>query len=240
MAEEIEQAQQKARFSGQTLLRAFILLAFIIGSICLYHLTPVKEFFTPQVLDQCIKVFGLWAPFAFILIEAVSICLFVPASIPIVLGAGIFGAYTGFLYGWIGAIIGAVGAFFIGRSLGRDFVASLIGDKLKRYDDAIERNGFTTVLYLRLLNTPFTALNFGIGLTKVHFRDFFFGTALGVIVSIFAVTFLGGVLREVWASGRWGELVSPKVFFALALFAFSASIPIVIRKIRGQRVGEGH
>ena len=240
MAKQMVQAQKKTRFSRQTLVKAFILLVFISGSVCVYHFTPVKNFFTPQILDQFIQIFGLWAPIVFILIEAVSISLFVPASIPIVLGAGIFGAYSGFLYGWIGAVIGAVGGFFIGRSLGRDFVASLIGGKLEKYDDAIERNGFATVLYLRLLNTPFTPLNYGIALTKVHFRDFFWGTALGVIVSIFAVTFLGGILRDVWVSGQWGDLVSPKVFFALALFAFSASIPIVIKKIRGQRMGQRH
>jgi len=62
-----------------------------------------------------------------------------------------------------------------------------------------------------------------------------YGTALGVIVSIFAVTFLGGIIKEVWVSGRWGDLISPKVFFALALFVFSASIPMVIRKIKRQR-----
>ncbi len=237
MIKETGQTQQRSRFSRQALMRAILLVVFITGSVYLYHFTSVKEFFTPQVLDQFIQVFGVWAPIAFILIEAVSICLFVPASIPLVLGAGIFGAYSGFLYGWIGAVTGAVGAFFIGRFLGRDFVKSLIGDKLKRYDDVIEQNGFVTVLYLRLLNTPFTPLNFGIGLTKVHFRDFFFGTALGVIVSIFAVTFLGGIIKEVWVSGRWGDLISPKVFFALALFVFSASIPMVIRKIKRQRAG---
>ena len=36
----------------------------------------------------------------------------------------------------------------------------LIGDKLKKYDDAIERNGFATVLYLRLVYFPFTPMNF--------------------------------------------------------------------------------
>ena len=48
-------------------------------------------------------------------------------------------------------MLGAAGAFFIGRYLGREFAASLIGDRLGKYDDAIERNGFATVLYLRLV-----------------------------------------------------------------------------------------
>jgi uncharacterized membrane protein YdjX (TVP38/TMEM64 family) len=113
-------------------------------------------------------------------------------------------------------------------------VASLIGDKLKKYDDAIERNGFAAVLYLRLLNVPFMLINFGIGLTKVRFRDYFFGTGLGIMVSFFVVAFLGGTMKKVWITGRWKELLSLEIFLALSLFVFSFFIPVIIRKIKGE------
>ncbi|MCK7474165.1 MAG: VTT domain-containing protein, partial [Rhodopseudomonas palustris] len=83
-----------------------------------------------------------------------GVCLFVPGSILTGLGAVIFGLYLGFVYVWLGAMLGAAAAFYIGRTLGREFAASLIGDRLRRYDDAIERNGFATVLYLRLIYFP--------------------------------------------------------------------------------------
>ena len=120
---------------------------------------------------------------------------------------------------------GASAAFFIGRNLGRDFAASLIGNKLKKYDDGIERNGFATVLYLRLVYFPFTPMNFGMGLTKVRFWDYFAGTGLGIIVGTFIFTFFIGTLKDVWASGNWGELISFKVFFSIGLFIFSFFIP---------------
>src|SRR5208337_2927039 len=97
--------------------------------------------------------------------------------------------YFGFLYVWVGAMCGSSLAFFIGRYLGRDFAASLIGDRLRKYDEAIEQNGFATVLYLRLVYFPFTPMNFGMGLTRVRFRDYLFGTALGIIVGTFFFTF---------------------------------------------------
>ncbi|MFQ5485392.1 MAG: TVP38/TMEM64 family protein, partial [Desulfobacterales bacterium] len=139
----------------------------------------------------------------------------------------IFGAYWGFLYVWIGAMVCAGAAFFIGRTLGREFAASLIGDKLKKYDDAVERNGFATVLYLRLVYFPFTPMNFGMGLTKVRFYDYAAGT--------FIFTFFIGTLKDVWASGNWGELISFKVFFSIGLFIFSFFIPRIIKKIRHEQ-----
>jgi len=118
--------------------------------------------------------------------------------------------------------------------LGRGFVASMIGDRLKKYDDAIERNGFTAVLYLRLLNSPFTPMNYGLSLTKVYFWDYFFGTGLGVMVSIFVITFLSGTLKDVWVSGMWENLVSLEIFFAVILFIFSFFIPMILKRVKGR------
>lgn len=49
-------------------------------------------------------------------------------------------------------MIGSTLAFFIGRYLGREFADSLISDKLKSYDEAIEQDGVATMIYLRLLH----------------------------------------------------------------------------------------
>ena len=231
MERTIEQTKKDPRW---VLVKALILFAFIIFAVCLFHFTPAKSFLTQETLGHFLEVSGFWGPLLFILLFAVSICLFVPASIPALLGATLFGANWGFLYGWMGAIAGASGAFFIGRTLGRDFTRSLMGDKLRKYDDAIERNGFTTVLYLRLINSPFTFTNFGICLTKVRFWDYFFGTALGVLVGIFVLTFIGGTLKEILVSGNWGKLVSFKVFFAAGLYIFSFFIPKMIKGIKSQ------
>jgi uncharacterized membrane protein YdjX (TVP38/TMEM64 family) len=131
-------------------------------------------------------------------------------------------------------MLGASAAFVIGRTLGREFAASLVGDRLKKYDEAIERNGFATVLYLRLVYFPFTPLNFGMGLTRVRFWDYVAGTGLGIVVGTFIFTFFIGTLKEVWTSGDWGQLISFKVFFSLALFGFSFFIPKIIKKVRGE------
>ena len=214
---------------SKSVLKAVIFLAFIVTAIILVRFTPIKDYLTVEALGRFLEVAGLWAPFAYIVIYAAGVCLFLPGTLLTGLGAAIFGAYWGFVYVWIGAMIGASAAFWIGRTLGRDFAASLIGDRLKKYDDAIERNGFATVLYLRLVYFPFTPMNFGMGLTKVHFWDYFFGTGLGIIVGTFIFTFFIGTLKEVWTSGNWGELISFKVFFSIALFVFSFFIPKIIK-----------
>jgi uncharacterized membrane protein YdjX (TVP38/TMEM64 family) len=229
-----ENGREPTGSRSKAIAKALILVAFIVGAIVLVRFTPVKGYLTTEQLGRFLDTAGFWAPLVFILIYTVGVCLFVPGTFLTGLGAAIFGPYLGFIYVWFGAMLGASAAFVIGRTLGREFAASLVGDRLKKYDEAIERNGFATVLYLRLVYFPFTPLNFGMGLTRVRFWDYVAGTGLGIVVGTFIFTFFIGTLKEVWTSGDWGQLISFKVFFSLALFGFSFFIPKIIKRVRGE------
>jgi uncharacterized membrane protein YdjX (TVP38/TMEM64 family) len=213
-------------------IKAVVLVLFVLTAVIIVRFTPVKEFLTAERLGLFLENAGFLAPLVFMMVYAVGVCLFVPGTLLTTLGAAIFGPYFGFLYVWLGAMVGSTLAFFIGRYLGRDFAASLIGNRLGKYDETIERNGFATVLYLRLVYFPFTPMNFGMGLTRVRFWDYFFGTALGIIVGTFIFTFFVGTVKDVWTSGRWADLVSWKVIFSLVLFVFSFFIPKILERVR--------
>lgn len=220
------------KYSSGPAIKAAVLIVFLVTAIVIVRFTPLSEYFTAERLGQIVETAGPWAPVAYIAAYAAGVCFFMPGTLLTAVGAAIFGPYYGFLYVWVGAMLGAILAFFIGRYLGRDFAASLIGDKLKKYDEAIEKNGFATVLYLRLVYFPFTPMNFGMGLTRVHFWDYFSGTALGIIVGTFIFTFFIGTIKEVWSSGQWGGLLSWKVFLSLGLFVFSFFIPKIVEKLK--------
>ncbi len=216
----------------KAVIKASILVTFIIVAISIIRFTPAKEFFTQKALSEFLDRAGFWAPLVFMLVYTIGVSLFVPGTLLTALGAALFGPYWGFVYVWLGAMGGATLAFWIGRTLGRDFAASLVGGRLKNYDEAIERNGFATVLYLRLVYFPFTLMNFGMGLTKVRFRDYFSGTGLGILVGTFIFTFFIGTIKDVWAAGDWGRLISFRVFFSIGLFIFSLFIPKIIKRIK--------
>ncbi|MEE8423805.1 MAG: TVP38/TMEM64 family protein [Thermodesulfobacteriota bacterium] len=215
------------------MIKAIIFLVFIIIAVAVFRFSPVREVFSITVLQDFIASSGIWGPIVFIGIYALGVCLFIPGTILTATGAVLFGTLYGFIYNEIGAMIGASISFFIGRYLGRDFVASLIGDRLKKYDDKVEKHGFTTVLYLRLVFFPFVPMNFGMGLTKVRFTDFFWGTLCGIIAGGFILTFFFATLSEIMISGDWRQLLSVKVYFSVALFIASFFIPKIVKKIKG-------
>lgn len=222
------------RGSKAPLIKGIALAAFIAAAVAAVRFTPIVSYLTPDGLGRLLAMAGVWGPVLFIIVYAAGVCLFIPGTLLTTLGGAIFGAFQGFIYVWVGAMLGASAAFWIGRTLGRELAASLIGGRLRKYDEAIERNGFATVLYLRLVYFPFTPMNFGMGLTRVRFWDYFFGTALGIIVGVFIFTFFVGTVRDVWISGDWAGLLSGKVVFSVALFVFSFFIPTIIKKIKGE------
>ena len=94
---------------------------------------------------------------------------------------------------------------------------------------------FATVLYLRLAWMPFSPMSYGMGLTKVRFRDFFLGTALGIVVAIFIITYFVGTVKEAWTDGHWEQLLTWKTGMALILVAFSLYLPRLIERYRAAR-----
>ena len=217
------------------LLKAAMFIAFILFAIYLFRYTSVGEFFNPEVLRTWVNGFGSLAPMVFIILYGIGISLFLPATLFTGLGALLFGTLWGFVCNILGAMLGASLSFFIGRYLGRDFSASLIGDRLEKYDRKIAKNGFATTLYLRLVFFPFTPLNFGMGLTSINFRAYFFGTFFGIIAGGFAMTFFFATLVEVWSSGHWQMLLSWESLLAVFLFVGSFFIPYIVKKIKPEK-----
>ncbi|MGA2400313.1 MAG: TVP38/TMEM64 family protein [Syntrophobacteraceae bacterium] len=227
--------EKRQETAGKALAKALALLAFIILAVLLVRFTRLGEYFSPESIQHFLAWAGFWAPLAFIFSYAAGICLLIPGTVLTGIGGAVFGTARGFVYNWTGAMIGATAAFLIARTLGREFASRLVGEKLKKYDEAIERNGFATVLYLRLIYVPFSIMNFGMGLTKVRFWDYFFATGIGILAGTFILTFFIGAIREVWISGDWGGLISLRVFFSLGLFIASLLLPKVIKKLKGER-----
>jgi uncharacterized membrane protein YdjX (TVP38/TMEM64 family) len=218
--------------SSAPIVKALLLVIFATGAILLFRFTPLAEYLHPQTLKGIIVNRGPLAPLVFVLAYSVGICLFLPATLFTGIGAILFGTFWGFLYNITGAMLGASGAFIIGRYLGRDFATSLIGNRLSKYDEKIAENGFAVTLYLRLVFFPFTPMNFGMALTRVSFKQFFWGTFFGIFTGGFVMTFFIASIAQVWSNGQWERLWGWKSLLSLVLFIGSFFIPKLVKHFK--------
>ncbi len=205
-----------------------LLLAFAAGAILLYRYTDLGRYLTKESVRGFVLSFGALGPVAHILLYAAAVTAFVPATVMTIAGAVAFGKVAGAAYNLVGATLGATLSFLVGRYLGRDLAARLVRGRLQNLDAAAERNGFAVIFYLRLAYFPFVPLNYGAGLTRIRFRDFFWGTALGIIPGTFIFTYF---LDEATNIGGVADLLKTRFLFPLALFAVSFLIPVAVKRV---------
>jgi uncharacterized membrane protein YdjX (TVP38/TMEM64 family) len=142
-----------------------------------------------------IQGLGLGGAIAFIALYVLATVLLVPGTI-LTLGAGVvFGVGWGSVYVFIGAVLGAIAAFLIGRYLARGWVARKIADnpRFAAIDKAVAKTGFKIVLLTRLSPIfPFVLLNYAFGVTQVALKDFFFGS-VGMIPATVSFVYVGSL-----------------------------------------------
>jgi len=132
------------------------------------------------------------APFIVMAIYVFGSVAMVPITLILVGTAFIFGPLLALSYSVLGCILAGAATYAIGRLLGRDIVRRLGGSKLNRLSRRLSRHGIITTAMVQLLPVaPFTVKNMVAGASHIHFRDFLFGTVLGMIPGIIAITLLG-------------------------------------------------
>jgi len=180
---------------------------------------------------------GFWGPVVFIAAYTVAVVAFVPASI-LTLGAGaIFGVVEGVLYVFVAATGGACLAFLISRYVARAAVERRVAgnQRFAAIDRAVGAEGRKIVFLLRLSPVfPFNLLNYGLGLTRVRFTDYF-AASVGMIPGTFLYVYSGKLAGDVAAlAGGAGVARGPGyyAFWIVGLLATVAVTAVVTRTAR--------
>ena len=181
-------------------LKFGLLIIIIISLILISIYTPVGDNFSIEKVNLLIKISGSFGILIFIAIYILVTVLMLPGTPFTILAGALFGTFFGTLWVVIGATIGASIAFFIAKWLGHDFCHNLLKDKftkLMSYNEQMEHKGLIVTLFLRFIPLfPFNGLNFGLGLTKLKFKDYFLGTLIGIIPGTTIFVYSGTLLTQ--------------------------------------------
>merc|ERR1719182_984371 len=148
--------------------------------------------------------------FLFVLVYFTATVLFIPGAV-LTLGAGFvfssaFGLGGGVVLGtisvFVGASLGSIAAFLIGRYLLRDQVGKLTKQYsiFEALDAAVENNGLKIFCLLRLSPiVPFNVLNYVAGVSAITLRDYclaLFAMIPGTILYVFLGASAGSLVES--------------------------------------------
>ncbi|GAB4234673.1 MAG: hypothetical protein OHK0028_10950 [Deltaproteobacteria bacterium] len=222
-------------------LAAFLLLA--AGAAYLLFFTPAGEMFRTHEgrkalvgkLDVLVRAAGPLGPALFILIYALGV-LFLPATPFTIAGAVIFGKFHGMLYNLVADTLGASVSFFLGRYFLHGVARGFLETRMPWLDRKAADDGFAAIFYLRIFWFPFIVLNYAAGATRIRFRDYLFGTFLGLLPPVFLFTYFVGAMRDALASYRRpADLLTFDLLFPVLLLVVSFLLPNLIKRIRKGR-----
>jgi len=179
---------------------------------------------------QWINSLGALGGIVFIGIYIMATLAFLPAAI-LTLGAGvIFGVIWGSLYVFIGATLGAVAAFLVGRYLARGWVKEKISSykKFANIDQAVSKEGLKIVFLIRLSPLfPFNLLNYALGVTSVSLKDYFLGS-IGMIPGTIMYVYLGYLAGDLALIGNKNQPDNMIFHWLIQIIGLIATIVVTV------------
>lgn len=183
------------RWSALLRLAAFLVILVALWTVA--RLMGFDQYISPERIGTTIRDAREvpYAPAIFVLAYIVVTTIGLPALPLTLAGGAIFGLAAGIALTWIGATLGATGAYLLARSLGGDALRRLLGDRAGTLDRMLGDGAFLTMLRLRLIPVvPFNALNFGAGLAGVRLSSYVVATAIGILPGTAVYTYFADAL----------------------------------------------
>jgi len=112
----------------------------------------------------------------------------VPVTVLIAATAVVFGPALGAVYALAGSLLSGLTTYLIGRTLGRETVRRLAGERLNAISRKLAERGLLAVVLVRIMPVaPYSIVNIVAGASHIGLRDFLLGTAIGLLPGILGI-----------------------------------------------------
>lgn len=134
----------KAYILWQKIIKILGIIALIGTFFLAFWLYRLGILNDSNALKDLVQRYRLWGPFVFIVVQIIQIVFpVIPGGLTTVAGFLIFGPVTGFIYNYVGIIIGSIVLFLLVKTYGRKFILLFVNDKtFYKYERRLETPGY--------------------------------------------------------------------------------------------------
>jgi uncharacterized membrane protein YdjX (TVP38/TMEM64 family) len=215
-------------------LKKILILIIIAGLIVAVKFFRIDQYLTLSYLKGSLdKLKALYENHSFMVIAGyfvvyvLTTSLSLPGASPLgIAGGALFGFWTATIVVSFASTIGATLACLVSRFLLRDWIQNKFGDRIKKVNEGVEKEGAFYLFTLRLIPVfPFWLINLAMGLTKMSVFKFYWVSQIGM---------LPGTMVFVNAGKELAKIDSVKGIFSPSLiisFALIGIFPIAVKKL---------
>ena len=145
--------------------------------VAMYFAYEQGLFTSAEKLKDFLDAFGIWGPISFILLQLIQVVIpIIPGGITCVAGIIIFGPFWGFIYNYVGIILGSIINFALARYYGQTLIRTLVSDKVyTKYASWLEEGAHFDKLFALAIFFPVAPDDFLCmlaGLTRMTYKKF--------------------------------------------------------------------
>ncbi len=239
MASKPEPATPGAKAGGWHRFALFALFAvlFTVGYL------QIRDTLTLNQLAQRETELRAWQAQHPVLVYGLAFLLYVTVTGLSLPGAAVLSLAYGWYFGLVRGVIlvsfasttGATLAFLLSRFLFRDAVQQQFGDRLKSFNEALQREGPFFLFMLRLIPAvPFFVINAVMGLTPIRTRTFWWVSQLGMLPGTIVYLYAGSSvpsLQRLATEGINAVFTARQLAQILAAFALLGLFPLIVRRV---------
>jgi uncharacterized membrane protein YdjX (TVP38/TMEM64 family) len=195
-------------------------IGLVVGVLALLAVgwaTGLHAYVTPNGVRGLVERAGWLGPVVFVALFAAAELVQVPGALLVLAAAALWPPALAIATSYAGALVAATLLFWLSRTIFAEAVRERLPAWLAPYEARLETQGLVWVLALRLVLFLAPWVHWMLGASRVSFRDFAIGTALGLLPGIVLVTLVGHNAIENWASVRPWALGAGALVLALEL-----------------------
>ena len=182
-----------------------LLFALLVGGMGTAWATGLFEDVTLDGVRRLIEEAGWWGPFLLVALFGLEGFGIVPAFPFLLTAAAIWPPAEAFLINMAGSLLASLVGFTYARTLGREFIAARLPERMRRFERRVVERAVPTVVGIRLMFFLAPWVHWALGLSPVSLRAYLVGSAIGYIPWIIAFTFFGAAIVE-WGSRQPSEV----------------------------------
>ncbi|MCB9597925.1 MAG: TVP38/TMEM64 family protein [Sandaracinaceae bacterium] len=165
-------------------LRLLALAAFFVGSLAIAKLTGLSDAIDVETIRRWMDAAGPLGFVGFVVAFAVGELMHVPGVVFVGAASVAYGNVLGSLAAYLGALASITASFYVVRTIGGQPLGEVQRPVVRKILARLDEHPIATIAILRFIFWMAPALNYGLAMSKVRFRDYFIGSALGLVIPI--------------------------------------------------------
>ena len=164
-------------------------MSLLVALLVVGRVTGVTTNLTTETIRNAVQSAGAWGYALYLLAFVLGELVQVPGFMFIAAATLVYGPFLGFPLALVGSVTSVAVGFLMVRWVGGQLFAEVKQRHVKTLLSKLDQHPVLVVFALRALFWVSPPITYALALTRVRFRDYLLGSAVGLLLPVLGLTF---------------------------------------------------